>query len=160
MVALLAVLAAVVLSSCGTGTFDAHYRVGVAAGGAASVPVSMFDSTMGDTQDWAERTLGTASPGQPYEATITAVETRMVTDSGPSPKLSAGLYLPSLHTDGWYVVAFTPEDGVAQDVSATFVPWDPPATPQSPLPLRVLATAQDSAWTVEIALPALVPASS
>ena len=158
VVVLLAVLAAVVLSSCGTGTFDAHYRVGV-ADGVTGVPVSMFDSTMGDTQDWAERTLGIASPAQPYEATITAVETRMVTDSGPSPTLSAGLYLPTLHTEGWYVVAFTPQDGVEQDVSATFVPWDPPGTPQPPLPLRVRATAEDSAWTVEISLPASVPAT-
>ena len=127
VVVLLAVLAAVVLSSCGTGTFDAHYRVGV-ADGVTGVPVSMFD-------------------------------TRMVTDSGPSPTLSAGLYLPTLHTEGWYVVAFTPQDGVEQDVSATFVPWDPPGTPQPPLPLRVRATAEDSAWTVEISLPASVPAT-
>ncbi len=156
---LLAVIAAVVLTACGTGTFDAHYQVGVPDDpAAAAVPVSMFDPMMGNTQDWAERTLGAASPGQPYEATITAVESRMVTDTGPSPELSAGLYLPALRTDGWYSVAFTPEEGVEQEVFATFVPWDPPGTPRAPVRLRVVSTPDGSAWNVSIVLPA--PATS
>jgi len=151
---LLAVFAAVVLAACGTGTFDAHYQVSVADDSTAAVPVSMFDPMMGNTQDWAERTLGTASPGKPYEATITAVESRMLTDTGPSPELSAGLYLPSLRTDGWYSVSFTPEDGVDQQVSAKFVPWDPPGTPQAPVQLRVGSTTDGDAWNVSIVLPA------
>ena len=59
----------------------------------------------------------------------------------------------------WPVSMTTATPSTVTDVSATFVPWDPPGTPQPPLPLRVRATAEDSAWTVEISLPASVPAT-
>jgi hypothetical protein len=113
---------------------------------------------MGDTQDWAEKSLGIASPARPYEATITAVETRMALDSGPSQEVEAGLYLPDVNPDGWYRVAFQPVDGAQQQIQALFVPWEAPGTPAPPIDLKIQPVAADSAWLVELTvLPADAP---
>lgn len=149
---LLVMAVVLALAGCGTGTFDSTYRVSVEdpAGAQGAVAVSMFDPSMGDTQEWAEKSLGTASPGRPYEATITAVESRLLLDGGPSQAVEAGLYLPELNPNGWYRVAFEPVDGAHQQVQAMFVPWEVPGTPAPAIDLRILPESDDSAWIVDL----------
>ena len=147
---LLVMTVVLALAGCGTGTFDSTYRVSVEDPTGAVVAVSVFDSSMGDTQDWAEKSLGTASPERPYEATMSAVESRLVLDGGPSKTVEAGLYLPELNPDGWYRVAFEPVDGAQQGVKAPFVPWEVPGNPAPAIDLRILPESDGSAWILDL----------
>ena len=65
--------------------------------------VSVFDNRMGDTQDWAEKNLGSRPPGSPYRATVFATDTKFVGDTSPPAEVRAGLYLPQFDDSGYYV---------------------------------------------------------
>ena len=154
---LLALLPSLGLAGCGTGAYTSTFRVTIddPAGvlGADAARVGVFNVAQGDTRDWAERTLGSASPDQPYIATISTVESRMAFDGGPPEQVRAGLYLPGYRKLGWYSLDLEPKDGAEQRVEAPFVGWDgygPQAKGVPPLTVTIGAKSSGDSWELTL----------
>lgn len=147
----MAVIAA--LAGCGTVVFTNSFIVTVQSSGPAGV--SIFDPQQGDTRDWAERTLGTAAPGQPYRQQLNTTGTKVIGDSGPPRRVTAGLYLPDLDDSGYFVIAFDPVAGESTDYAAGFVSFTG-GPGREPLPLILTTVTSDDGWEVAIEVP--VPA--
>lgn len=159
LAALLALLPVGAVAGCGTAAFESRLAVTVDGGGdvlgSDVVRVSVFDTDGGSTRDWAERSLGTASPGVPYTATVTTVETRMVGSGGPASRVKAGLYLPDYRELGWYSLDLQPVEGTTSTVPAPFVAWDgygPQAAGVPALPMEVTATARGDVWELAVSV--------
>jgi hypothetical protein len=123
--------------------------------------VSLFDAVMGQSEEWARRTIGRTAPDAPFTTTITTTDTVMVGESGPKPRIGGGLYLPALERQGYFAVSLTAEDGATQEVQAPFVPFFgfPADQPRpSPLAVRATATAGDDGW--RLALVVRLPAEA
>lgn len=150
---LLALLPSLGLAGCGTAAYTSTFRVTVddPAGvlGSGSVRVSIFNVAQGDTRDWAEKTLGNASPAQPYTARVSTVESRIAFDGGPPDQVRAGLYLPDYRKLGWYSLDLKPKNGIEQRVEAPFVAWDgygPQAKGVPPLTVTIRAKSSGDSW--------------
>ncbi len=164
--ALGALAAVLTLAGCGTATFDNEFAVTVAdpSGrlGTDQVQVSVFDNTMGDTQDWAEKDLGIAAPGAPYRASVFATATKMIGDSSPPTDVRAGLYLPQFDDTGYYAIQLQPVAGETVTVAAPYVTYDyswetsgKKRPTKDPLPLTITAGQGDKGWqlAVEVQIP-------
>lgn len=146
-------------SSCGTGVFVHTFEVVIAdpAGrlGPPPVEVGIFDYTMGRSEEWARRTSGTAAPGAPYRGEHRAVESRMVMDSSPAPRVAVGLWLPAYQRAGFFHLIVEPRAGDVQRVTLPFVPWAdsyPEGTKVVPLSATVRSTAGEGAWVFHLTL--------
>ena len=84
--------------------------------GAPPTRVSVFDPLMGDTSDWAGKSMGTTAPGTPYVGSFQTTDTKMVFDSSPPNEVEAGLYLPSYNAKGYFRFRFSPIAGQQQQV--------------------------------------------
>lgn len=151
---LFAVLAAAVaLAGCGTVVFTNSFSVSVTSAAGTEVEVSVFDPYVGDTRDWAERSLGTATEGQPYTQDLNTTGTKVIGDNSPPTRVTAGLYLPQINDSGYFAIAFDPVPGESVDYAAGFVPFSEGQA--DPLPLILTAVTTDNGWDVDIEV--LVP---
>lgn len=145
------------LGACGTGVFPLEFSVSLndpaGLAGKPPVQVSIFDPTMGDTADWAGKTMGTASPGSPYTGGFNTTDTKMVFDSSPPKEVGAGLYLPSYNSNGYFRFRFSPVAGQVQQVNPGFVPWAdfyPEGKSVVPPTLRIVSTPKDKGWSFAV----------
>lgn len=145
------------LGACGTGVFTLQFTVSlndpVGLAGAPPTRVSVFDPLMGDTSDWAGKSMGTTAPGAPYVGSFQTTDTKMVFDSSPPNEVEAGLYLPSYNAKGYFRFRFSPIAGQQQQVKPGFAPWSD-NYPQgksvvAPI-LRILSTPTDKGWSFEV----------
>lgn len=152
-----ALLSALALGGCGTAALSSSIQVTVDDPAGALPPgpvrVAVFDPALGDTRDWATRSLGTASAESPYTGTVTSTETRVALDRGPAKRVRAGLFLPDYRGLGWYALELEPRDGVEQEVSAPLVAWDgygPQTRGAPPLTVRVRSRADGDTWRLDV----------
>lgn len=151
----LALLSALGVAGCGTSAYPSTLRVVVEdpAGlfGGEAIAISVFDASSGDTRDWALKTLGQTTAGNPIEATVSSVETRIGTGGSPAREVRAGIYLPDYRRFGWYELKLQPKEGAELQVNARFIAWDNySAFGVLPLPVRVTATADGKAWKLDV----------
>src|SRR5262245_58760690 len=107
---------ALAATGCGTAVFDHRFDVTVndpcGRLGPGPVDVSIFDKVMGYSEEWARKTMGTATSARPYSGTVSATATRWITDCcSLPPTVVAGLALPAIQKDGYFVVDIQPEKG-------------------------------------------------
>lgn len=149
------------LAGCGTVVFDNRFAVTVndPSGrlGTDRVAVSVFDPQMGDTRDWAEQFAGVSTPESPYRRDLPQTGTRMIGDSSPPSRITAGVYLPQFDDTGYYVIALDPVAGTSQDYQAGYVTYDyswetsgkkRPTAP--PLPMTITTGDNGNGWDVEV----------
>lgn len=161
-----AAVSAMLLAGCGTVVVENTFTVRVEdpSGrlGTDDVAVSVFDPTMGDTNDWAGESLGLTTPAQPYRRQLPTTATKLVGDSSPPTRVTAGVYLPQFDPTGYYLIAFDPVAGQTIDYAAGYVTYDyswetsgaaRPTAP--PLPMTITAEAAGNAWElgVEVRIP-------
>ena len=159
----LCLLALLLASACGTAVFEHQIDVTVSdpSGrlGAGRAEVSVFDKQMGQSSEWARRTMGTARAGAPYAGRVSSTGAKMIFDSSLPERLEAGLALPSYESRGYFVLSFAPQPGTEQQVSAPFVPWGAyfaEGSAVAPLPLKARCEKGEKGW--KIALTVEVPA--
>lgn len=163
----LALATAVIASACGTMLFE--HRVDVSVRDASGhlldrpVDVSIFDDTMGSSDEWARKTAGPSTAAAAYVGRITSTATRTIFDSSLPESLRAGLAIPEYSTVGYFALQLQPQPGAEQTIELPFVLYDRDARPDPPvppLPARVTATAMEKGWLVRLAvtLPAVVAA--
>jgi hypothetical protein len=152
-------VAHLLLSGCGTGVFTHRFEIAISdpSGrlGAAPVEISLFDRTMGRSEEWARRTMGTVSPGAPFAGTYESVETKMLFDSSPASRVAVALWLPAYERAGYFSLVLEPIAGTEQRVTLPFVPWAdfyPEGHTVVPMPARVRSEARDGAWLFHVTL--------
>ncbi|MEZ5185441.1 MAG: hypothetical protein R2720_06825 [Candidatus Nanopelagicales bacterium] len=142
-------LGLVVLTGCGTATFTNSFSVVVAS----PQQVSVFDSTMGESAEWAERTMGRAGPAQPYTTQIAVTDTKMIFDGSPPTSLRAGLYLPAVTTDGYFSVDLPAVAAGETTLRAPFIAWysaKPAASVPDSIPIAVVVAEGPDGWVVNM----------
>ena len=162
--ALLLPLLPLALSACGTGVFPVRFEVSIedpaSTIGAPPTAVSVFDPTMGDTRDWAQKFMGQAAPGKPYVTTFQTTATKMVFDSGPPTEVSAGVAIPPYTDRGYFRFAIRPVAGQRETIKPGFIPYlefDPTGRNIAAPTLMVLPTEADKGWNLQITV--LLPAA-
>jgi hypothetical protein len=147
------------LSGCGSGVFTHRFEISVSdpSGrlGAAPFEISLFDRTMGASEEWARNTLGTVAPGAPFTGTYQSVETKMLLDSSPPERVATALWLPAYEKAGYFSVVLEPIAGAEQQVTLPFAPWadvHPEGGRVMPIAARVRSEARDGAWVFHVTL--------
>ena len=125
------VLGAMLLSGCGTATFSNSSAVAVES----RQQVSVFDTAMGDSAQWAGAHDWSGCTGAPYTTRIFATDTKFVLDSS-LPESVVGLFLPQVTQTGYFAIDLP---GDQADIDAPFVAWysEDPSEPPSAQPLRL-----------------------
>lgn len=139
------------LAGCGTASFSNAVSVAVTT----PQQVSVFDPQMGDSAEWAEKTMGPAAPGSPYTTQVPALATKFFFDSSPPPSLNLGVYLPSVTEDGWFAIDLPAVIAGTMQLDSPFVQWySATPTSQTPTsqPMQVDITAGPNGWVVNIQL--------
>ncbi|HTM34439.1 MAG TPA: hypothetical protein VL263_24190 [Vicinamibacterales bacterium] len=151
--------AGAMMAGCGTGVFTHHLEIAIAdPNGRLGPPphdVAIFDSLMGRSEEWARRTAGTTSPGTPFETSYDTVESRMMFDSSPSPRVAAALWLPAYEKAGYFQLVIEPKAGAETTITLPFAPWAdfyPDGAKVVPLTARVRSEAGDRAWTLRVTI--------
>ena len=158
------VLAHLALAGCGTGVFVHRFEIAVSdpAGrlGAPPTAIGIFDHTMGRSEEWARKTAGTVGPGAPYRGEHQAVESKLVLDSSPAPRVAVGLWLPAYERAGFFQLIIEPTGDSEQRITLPFAPWAdfyPEGSQVVPLSATVRREAGDGAWIFHITLEVPAP---
>ena len=164
---LIAAALALGASACGAMVFEHRVDVSVRDGSGhlldRPVEVSIFDTTMGSSDEWARKTAGPSTAAAAYVGRVTEVATRTIFDRSLPASISAGLAIPEYSTVGYFALRLEPQPGAEQTIELPFFLYNPdvrPDAPVPPLPARVSATAMDKGWLIRLAvtLPAAVAA--
>jgi len=157
--------AQLLLSGCGTGVFTHRFEIAVSdpSGrlGAAPFEISLFDRTMGASEEWARKTMGTVAPAAPFMGEYQSVETKLMLDSSPAQRVVVSLWLPAYEKAGYFIFSLEPADGAEQQMTLPFAPWAdsyPEGGKVAPIPARVRSEARDSAWVFHVTLDIPPPA--
>ncbi len=149
------------LSGCGTGAFRHDVEIALAdpSGrlGVAPHEVSVFDWRMGQSAEWARRTIGPTSPTAPYRCEYGTVDT-VVAGARRPERVELALFVPALEARGFFVVKLEPKRRPEGEVSASFAPWGEyfPAAQAPRLAIRYAALPGPKGW--RLALVVSVPA--
>jgi hypothetical protein len=121
---------------------------------AGPVDVSIFDKYMGYSEEWARRTMAAATASAPYVGTVNTMPVKWFWDSTLPPNVIAGLVVPAIEKNGYFVVDINLVHGVAQSASAPFAPWGaffPDSTSTvPPLPVRYQGERGDKGWRIRL----------
>ena len=153
------------LSGCGNVLVENRFSVTIEDPGGRLAPgpveVSVFDSMMGSSDEWARRSMGTATATVPYTTSFQSTATKFIGDNGPSQTIAAGLALPGFKPKGYFALNLRPIDGQTTTVAAPFVgyyDYEPARDgPVAPLVLTFTSTARESQWQIRIQV--RIPAS-
>jgi hypothetical protein len=144
-------LGAALLSGCGTATFTNSFAVAVES----RQQVSVFDSSMGDSAEWAGRTMGVAAPGSPYTTQVFATDTKLILDNSPPGSVRVGLFLPQVTQTGYFAIDLPSVSEGAVELDAPFVAWyseDPvEQLPAQPLGLEIVDG--PDGWVITVDVP-------
>lgn len=158
---LLFVLSSVsLLSACGTATFDHIVKVSVVDPsrrlGNPPIEVGIFNKTSGQSEEWARRTMGVASPATPYTGTVWATDTKMLFDSSLPERVEMGLAVPAYESTGYFIVSLQPVPGEDQRVTTSFAPYgdyySQAGSKVVPLPLRVRSDKGKQGWHIDMTI--------
>lgn len=140
------VLAVALLSGCGMKNFSNSFTVQVAQ----PQQVSVFDSEMGDSAEWASRTMGPAAPGDPFTVQLADTDSKMALDNSPPSSIRVGLYLPEVTDAGYFSVIINEVTPGAVRYEAPFIAWysETPVEPRPALPVALEIAAGDQGWLV------------
>ena len=150
-------------TSCGTALATNAFSVTINDPGdrlgSGAIQVSVFDSQMGQSAEWAAKSMGTTSAGRPYTTSFKTATTKTVGDSSPAQQVDAGLAIPQYQPKGFFNIHVTPVDGKTLEVDAPFVGYynyDPVKDGRvQTMRLKITCEAAELTWSLTIV--ALVP---
>ena len=156
---LLIITATITHVACGTVVYD--HRIDVAIQdpsgrlGPSPIPVSVFDRTMGSSDEWAQRWIGSTAPGAVYAGKVSATATKMFYDSAPPARVETGIALPSYTKEGYFALDVNPVEGSEQTTLLPFVPYGVPSESARsivPLPARFRSEFSDKGWLIHLSV--------
>lgn len=111
---------------------------------------------MGTSAEWAEKSMGTSAPGQPYVNTVSTTATKMIGDNSPAPTVRAGLAVPAVTDKGYFALNLMPVNGQSATVTAPFVgyyAYSPQKDgPIDPLVVSIRSTVNGANWMIELSV--------
>lgn len=150
-------LAAMLSTACGTAVYHHQFEVTIndPAGrlGSDPIDVSVFDKVSGYSEEWARRTMGVASALTPYVATVFATAAKMAWDSSLPPRVVAGLTVPAIEKNGYFVIDVNVVRGTAEAAALPFAPWGayfPEGNQVASLPVRYQGEPGDKGWRIKL----------
>ncbi|HEV8578388.1 MAG TPA: hypothetical protein VGX68_04840 [Thermoanaerobaculia bacterium] len=154
----LAAAAGLLVLGCGTAVYRHHVIVDVddPAGrlGSPPVAVSVFDHQMGYSADWAQRSMGSASPGRPYSTSLSTTGTATIASSSLPQRVSLSIAVPGLSEEGYFL--FEAELPAEQERrgTASFVRYGSyfPDAGAPSLQIRYRSTAEPQGWRIDVTL--------
>lgn len=164
---LLLFVSSVPMAACGTAVYDHRIEVTIQdpSGrlGPPPIAVSVFNKTMGSSEEWAQRWMGNTAPGAPYVGNVDATGTKMAFDSSPPSRVDAGIALPSYEKEGFLVLDVAPVEGPEQSTVLTFVPYgvsSKSAASIIPLPARFRSESSSKGWLIHLTIDVPPPTTS
>jgi hypothetical protein len=154
---LLLLAAAIMQAACGTAVYNHRIEIAIEdpSGrlGPPPIAVSVFDRTMGSSDEWAGRWMRDSRPGAPYMGEVSATATKMMFDASPPARVDAGIALPAYEKEGFFVLDITPVEGSEQTTVLPFVAYgvlSKPAASIVPLPARFRSEFSDKGWLIHL----------
>lgn len=150
-----AVCATVAVAACGTASFEHRFEVVLndpSSRLGAGPEVSIFDYKMGRSEEWARRTIGVATASKPYSGAVGDQAVQWGWDWHLPPDVEAGLAIPALEKNGYFVVNLA-APGAAQATTLAFVPYSsdyPEGLQVKPLAARYQADPADKGWRITL----------
>ena len=151
------VLFALVSTACGTAVYEHRFEVAVNDPqnrlGPPPVDVSIFDSSMGRSEEWARKTIGRSSPGQPYIGQTSSTAAKMVYDSSLPASVTAGLFLPGLEKAGFFMLSVATADGPERATTLKYASFNVPTAEEDkiqPLTARFSSVPAKKGWTIRL----------
>jgi len=143
-------------AGCGTGTYDHKIELTIKDPsrrlGPEPIEVSIFNTT-GSSEEWARRTIGTTGTGKPYNGVTWSTDTKMAYDRTPPANLDAGLFLPGLRQEGYYLLKIRPIAGTDQTTALTWASFHVRTNEDDtvpPLPAHFRSEAARKGWTIHL----------
>lgn len=149
---------ALLVTGCGTVLVDTTFVVAIEDPSEVLPPgpveVSVFDSTMGTSDEWASKTMGATSPGQPYVTSFKSTATKMIGDTHPSTTVTTGLAIPGYQPKAYFSINLTPVNGQTTTSEAPFIGYYDYSASRAgavpPLPIRVTGEAGELSWRIHL----------
>lgn len=154
-------LAGFALIACGNAVFNHTVDVVVSDPthklGSEPLEVSVFDSRMGSTSDWARKFMGLTSDSAPYRTPYTSMKVVTIFDPPRPDELELALALPKLESRGFFWVKLRPGAARAGTERAGFAPYHEfdRIDPVPRLDVQYTATPEPKGWHLVLRL--LVP---
>jgi hypothetical protein len=115
--------------------------------------VSIFDKVMGYSEEWARRTMGVATAAAPYSGEVTTMPTKWIWDSTLPPRVVAGLAVPGIERNGYFVMDIEAARGPARKATLPFAPYGeyfPEGNQVTPLPVRIESEPAGKGWRIRL----------
>ena len=154
-------LAGFALIACGNAVFNHTVDVVVSDPthklGSEPLEVSVFDSRMGSTSDWARKFMGLTSDSAPYRTPYTSMKVVTIFDPPRPDELELALALPKRESRGFFWVKLRPGAARAGTERAGFAPYHEfdRIDPVPRLDVQYTATPEPKGWHLVLRL--LVP---
>lgn len=153
---LIAAALSIALAGCGTAVYTHKIEITINDPsnrlGAAPVEVSVFDHTMGYSEEWARKTMGKAAPGAPYAGEVSDTATKTAFDTSLPADMSAGLFLPALTKDGAFILEIRPVEGPEQAATLPYRSFFGEKADVLPLSARFTSQGADKGWTIKLTI--------
>jgi hypothetical protein len=150
-------VAALLSIGCGTAVYDHQFEVVIndptGRLGSGPVDISIFDKVMGYSEEWARRTMGVATATKPYVGTVGDTATKWAWDSSLPPSVVAGLAVPAVEKNGYFVVDISPVRGTAKTAALAFAPYGsyfPEGNTVAPLAVRYEGEPAGKGWRIRL----------
>ena len=154
-------LAGFALIACGNAVFNHTVDVVVSDPthklGSEPLEVSVFDSRMGSTSDWARKFMGLTSDSAPYRTPYTSMKVVTIFDPPRPDELELALALPKFESRGFFWVKLRPGAARTGTERAGFAPYHEfdRIDPVPRLDVQYTATPEPKGWHLVLRL--LVP---
>ncbi len=147
-----------VFAGCGTAVF--HHKIDVRVDdptkkmGNEPIEMAIFNQSWTVDEAWVRQFAGKMAAGKPYIGETSATEMKFF-DFSPPKDLDAGLFLPSLRADGYYILKVKPVSGTDQQTELKWESFfvrtkEDDAVP--PLPAHYRSEASRKGWIVQLTL--------
>lgn len=145
------------LTSCGNVLTSNNFSFTAVSPSGQAVPkirVSIFDSAMGSSAEWADQSMGTATSSAPYQTSFETSSTKMIGDGSSGATVRAGIALPDVAPKGYFALSLLPVDGQTATLDAPFIGYYgynvTTDGPVAPLKLTVVSTEGSRPWQLAI----------
>jgi hypothetical protein len=147
-----------VFAGCGTAVF--HHKIEVVVVdpakkmGSEPIEMAIFNHSWTVTEEWVRQFAGKTTSAKRYVGETSSTDMKFM-DFSPPKDLDAGVFLPSLRPEGYYILKVQPVSGTEQKTELKWESFfartkEDDAVP--PLPAHYKSQASRKGWIVELTL--------
>jgi hypothetical protein len=150
------ILLTLAFPACGTGVF--RHKIELTFDDPSKrlpdpTEVSIFNHQSGTSEEWVRRWIGTTQPGKPYTGETSNTDVKMIYDRTPSAEVSAGIYLPALQKDGYFIFEVRPAGRTDEQTTMKYESFYVPTKEDDkilPLAAHFRGEPSSKGWTIRL----------